>query len=82
MTTWLLKCTSRFSSHFPLLCYMKNVILEFLFHLCKYIYGLQLLKRFPKELVALKRAQVLSFQMAKPVPFLDLVQQVFYLSSS
>lgn len=78
MTTWLLKCTSRFSSHFH--CYFhepgtnKSVL--------SYIYGLQLLKRFPKDLVYLKRAQVLSFQMAKPVPFLNLVQQVLYLSSS
>ncbi|KAG5388770.1 hypothetical protein IGI04_030311 [Brassica rapa subsp. trilocularis] len=37
---------------------------------------IELLKRFPKDLVYLKRAQVLSFQMAKPVPFLNLVQQV------
>ncbi|CAH8306042.1 unnamed protein product [Eruca vesicaria subsp. sativa] len=37
---------------------------------------IQLLNIFPKDLVSLKRAQVLSFQMAKPVPFLDLVQQV------
>ncbi|CAN6802839.1 unnamed protein product [Brassica oleracea var. botrytis] len=37
---------------------------------------IELLKRFPKDLVSLKRAQVLSFQMAKPVPFLNLVQQV------
>jgi len=38
--------------------------------------GLQLLKRFPKDLASLKRAQLLSFYMGQPDPFLGLVQQV------
>ncbi|CAH8357116.1 unnamed protein product [Eruca vesicaria subsp. sativa] len=33
-------------------------------------------KRFPKDLVSLKRAHILSFYMGQPSPFLDLVQQV------
>ncbi|RID53575.1 hypothetical protein BRARA_G00959 [Brassica rapa] len=36
----------------------------------------KLLKRFPKDLVSLKRAQILSFYMGQPGPFLDLVHQV------
>ncbi|CAH8390892.1 unnamed protein product [Eruca vesicaria subsp. sativa] len=36
----------------------------------------KLLKRFPKDLVSLKRAHILSFYMGQPSPFLDLVQQV------
>ncbi|XP_019095160.1 PREDICTED: tetratricopeptide repeat protein 38-like isoform X2 [Camelina sativa] len=36
----------------------------------------ELLKRFPKDLASLKRAQVLCFYMGQPEPFLGLVQQV------
>uniref|UniRef100_A0A1J3DKZ4 Tetratricopeptide repeat protein 38 n=1 Tax=Noccaea caerulescens TaxID=107243 RepID=A0A1J3DKZ4_NOCCA len=36
----------------------------------------ELLKRFPKDLVSLKRAQVLCFYMGQPDPFLGLVQQI------
>jgi tetratricopeptide (TPR) repeat protein len=36
----------------------------------------KLLKRFPKDLASLKRAQLLSFYMGQPDPFLGLVQQV------
>lgn len=38
---------------------------------------LQLLQDFPKDLVSLKRAQVLCFYMGQPDPSLKLVEQVF-----
>ncbi|XP_021844669.1 uncharacterized protein [Spinacia oleracea] len=36
----------------------------------------KLLRDFPRDLVSLKRAQILCFYMGKPYPSLDLVQQV------
>ncbi|CAN8291670.1 unnamed protein product [Cochlearia groenlandica] len=36
----------------------------------------ELLKRFPKDLASLKRAQLLCFYMGQPRPFLGLVQEV------
>ncbi|CAH8337033.1 unnamed protein product [Eruca vesicaria subsp. sativa] len=36
----------------------------------------ELLKKFPKDLASLKRAQDLCFSMGQPAPFLSLVQQV------
>ncbi|CAH8337042.1 unnamed protein product [Eruca vesicaria subsp. sativa] len=36
----------------------------------------ELLKRYPKDLASLKRAQILCFYMGQPAPFLSLVQQV------
>lgn len=41
-----------------------------------YLYFWQLLKDFPRDLVSLKRAQVLCFYMARADLSLDLVQQV------
>ncbi|GMH01673.1 hypothetical protein Nepgr_003512 [Nepenthes gracilis] len=35
---------------------------------------------FPKDLVSLKRAQILCFYMGQPRPSLDLVQQVTYMA--
>ncbi|KAL1218984.1 hypothetical protein V5N11_020294 [Cardamine amara subsp. amara] len=40
----------------------------------------ELLKRFPKDLASLKRAQLICFYMGQPGPFLGLVQQVLPLN--
>ena len=43
-------------------------------YICSFI--LQLLKAFPRDLVSLKRAQILCFYMGRPDLSLNLVEQV------